>query len=176
MGSATAMLRGLNEVVSDLGTNWKMLANIATSSFGSDGIVQGLIAISKQPRTLKDIEEALAKTGTAALDATSRGLKPLKLSLDDIKTIEADLAKDSKKLWSDRESAAKRAGEAFTKLKADIYEVEKVGAGASLEVYQFGRVLDEAGDTAATAEDLRGARAEALRHREDRREGRDLEV
>jgi len=59
LSTATTLLRGLNAVVSDLGTNWKMLANISTTSWGLDGFVQAFINIGKQPRTLKDIEEAL---------------------------------------------------------------------------------------------------------------------
>ena len=50
--------------------------------------------------------------------------------------------------------AAKKAGDDFQKLQADIYEIEKVGAGATLEVWKFGQVLDEAGDTADTVKGL----------------------
>jgi hypothetical protein len=102
----------------------------------------------------------IGKTPPPKLDPTgiTDGAMAMRQAFDDIDASLDKLLKRAKdQAAKDLEAAgrsAKKAGDDFQKLKADIYELEKVGAGDTLEVYKFGRVLDEAGDTAEVVKNL----------------------
>jgi len=141
----TDVLRGVNAATVTWGNTLSVLAAMGTRG-GLASVVDELLRIGKIPPPTLDPTGVTdgAMVMRKAFDGVNESLDKL------LKKAKDQAAKDLEAAGR----AAKKAGDDFQKLKADIYELEKVGAGASLEVYKFGRVLDEAGDTAEVVKGL----------------------
>lgn len=144
----TDVLRGVNAATATWGNTLSVIAAMGTRG-GLASVVDELLRIGKTPPPKLD-----PKGITDGAMAMRQALDGVNTSLDKL------LAKAKDQAAKDLEAAgraAKKAADDFVKLQAELYEIEKIGAGATLEVHKFGRVLDEAGDTAEVVKGLEKA-------------------
>lgn len=141
----TDVLRGVNAATATWSNTLSVLVAMGTRG-GLPAVVEELLRLGKLPPPKLDPTQVTdgAMAMRQAFDGVNESLDKL------LKKAKDQAAKDLEAAGR----SAKKAGDDFQKLQADIYELEKIGAGATLQVWTFGRAIDEAGETAAAVKGL----------------------